>query len=58
MQQKTNERMAFQRRISLGDFDNRNVLVLDESSVGKNMTRRQRGYRPFFILIPWTSEKR
>ncbi len=58
MQQKTNERMAFQRRISLGDFDNRDVLVLDESSVGKNMSRELRGYRPFFILIPWTSEKR
>ena len=44
MQQKNNERMAFQRRISLGDFDNRNVLVLDESSVGKNMSCRLRGY--------------
>ena len=45
MQQKTNERMSFQRRISIGDFDNRNVLVLDESSVDKNMSRRLRGHR-------------
>jgi hypothetical protein len=53
MQQRTNERMPVQRRISLGDFDNRNVLVLYESSVGKNMSRRLRGHEPKGQRVRW-----
>jgi hypothetical protein len=50
---RTMSAWLFQRRISLGDFDNRNVLVLYESSVGKNMSRRLRGHEPKGQRVRW-----
>jgi hypothetical protein len=44
MQRCAQERMDWIRRINLGDFEHKNVLVIDESNVGQNMSRRRRGY--------------
>ena len=44
MQRSSEERMQWLDRISWGDFDHRNVIIVDETNVGKNMSRRKRGW--------------
>jgi transposase len=44
MQRSSEERMQWRDRISWGDFDHRSVIIVDETNVGKNMTRRKRGW--------------
>ena len=46
MQCNMKERMEWVDHINRGDFDHKNVLVLDECSVGTNTSRRVRGYGP------------
>jgi hypothetical protein len=46
MQRNMKERMEWIDRMNRGDFDHKNVLVLDECSVGTNASRRVRGYGP------------
>jgi len=38
------ERARFRERMLRGDFEHRNCIVIDESSVGRNHARRRRGY--------------
>ena len=53
MQRDYEERMAWQNRRDLGDFDHKNVLVIDESSVGQNAARRLRGYGEVGHRVRW-----
>ncbi len=41
-------------RINTGDFDYKNVIVIDESNVGKNMSRRHRGYGKVGHRVRWS----
>ena len=36
--------MQWLDRISWGDFDHLNVIIVDETNVGKDMSRRKRGW--------------
>ena len=53
LQRRYEERMRFISFRDLGDFDHKNVLVLDEASVGKNMCRRLRGYGVVGQRVRW-----
>ena len=44
LQRSARDRANWHDRINAGDFDHKNVIVIDESNVGKNMSRRRRGY--------------
>ena len=44
LQQDHVERCRFQERLKRGDFEHKNVIVIDECSVGRNHARRRRGY--------------
>ena len=41
-------------RINTGDFDYKNVIVIDESNVDKNMSRRHREYGKVGHRVRWS----
>jgi len=53
LQRSARDRANWHDRINAGDFDHKNVIVIDESNVGKNMSRRRRGYGKVGQRVRW-----